>query len=86
MSPSSDQVVSGTVRNPSVLANYEQGGLCYLVDTKTYAMTPIENQIEVCGILTIGTGRGSCAPNLFSPSIAGDHLHFVFSEVPVDAP
>lgn len=84
MSPGSDQVISGMVRNPSILVNYEQGS-CYSVHPKTYAMTPIEDQIEVGGILTIGTGGGSCTPDLFSPSVSSDHLHFIFGEVPVDA-
>ena len=84
MSPGSDQVVSGPIRNPSVLVNYEQG-LCYSVHSNTYAMSPIEDQIEVCGVLTIGAGAGSCIPNLFSPSISSDHFHFIFGEVPVDA-
>lgn len=51
----------------------------------TYALTPIEDQIEVCGVLTIGTAGGSCTPNLFSPSIPSDHLHFILSKVPIDA-
>jgi len=84
MSPSSDQVVSGMVRDPPVLVNDEQG-LFYSVHSNTYAMSPIEDQIEVCGVLTIGTSAGSCTPNLFSPSISSDHLHFIFGEVPVDA-
>ncbi len=84
MSPGFDQVVSGMVRNPLVLVKCEQG-LCYSVHPKTYAMTPIEDQIGIGGVLTVGTGCSSCTPNLFSPFISSDHLHFIFSEVPVDA-
>jgi len=84
MSPGSDQVVSGMVRDPPVLVKHEQG-LCYSVHSNTYPMAPIEDQIEVRGVLTIGAGGGSCTPNLFSPSISSDHLHFIFGEIPVDA-
>lgn len=79
----SNQVVPGMVGDPLVLLCYEHSHRKSTVPT-TYALTPIEDKIEVCSVLTIGTGAGSCTPYLSSPSITGDHIHFILGKIPIN--
>lgn len=49
----------------------------------TYASPPVEDQILICSILTIGTRGCSRTPNFFIPAVFRDHFHLVFSKEPI---
>lgn len=50
---------------------------------KTDMFAPIQVQVRVSRITTISTRTGCRSPNLLSPFVFGDGLHFIFGKIPI---